>query len=422
MDVHSEVLRLLEKSYSPFHAVKNIKEKLLAAGFEPLDEKKTYRLKEGGAYFVTRNDSSILAFRLPTGSKKLSFRIAASHSDSPTFKIKPNPLIKKGDLFLLNVEPYGGSLYSTWLDRPLSFAGRVLVRTNNGIESCLLAIDEDLLQIPNLCIHMNREANSGFAYNPAKDLLPVFGIAEEGFDFNTYLLEKLGIEGEVLGHDLFLYNRDKPRIVGRKREFLSAGRLDDLASAYTSLLGFLESSNEEAVDVFVCFDNEEVGSLTKQGANSDFLKNNLERILIALGKKDEMGELLARSFLLSVDNAHANHPNYPEISDATTKVSLGGGIVIKYNANQKYTSDAVSASHIKEVAAKVEVPVQEYTNRSDLRGGSTLGNISNSELSLTSCDIGLPQLAMHSSNEFLALADLVYMVRLISAFYMHSGD
>ena len=171
------------------------------------------------------------------------------------------------------------------------------------------------------------------------------------------------------------------------------------------------------MNVLVCFDNEEVGSLTKQGANSDFLKRNLERILIALGKKDEMGEIVARSFLLSIDNAHANHPNYPEISDATTKVALGGGIVIKYNANQKYTSDAVSASRVKDIAKEAGVPVQEYTNRSDLPGGSTLGNISNSELSLTSCDIGLPQLAMHSSNEFMAVADLEYMVRLVSAFY-----
>ena len=416
-NVDKTILSLLEKSYSPFHAVRNIEEELLKAGFKPLDEKEKYSLKEGGAYFVKRNDSSILAFHLPKGAKSLSFRIAAAHSDSPTFKIKPNPVLKKGNLLLLNTEPYGGSLYSTWTDRPLSFAGRVVIKDGKEVAAHLLAIDEDLLQIPNLCIHMNREANNGVALNPAKDLIPVFGLAEEGFDFNTYLLNKLGIKGEVLGHDLFLYNRDKPRFVGKNKEFLSAGRLDDLASAYTTLLGFLDGESKEAVDVFVCFDNEEVGSLTKQGANSDFLKNNLERILIALGKKDEMGEILARSFLLSVDNAHANHPNYPEVSDATTNVQLGGGIVIKYNANQKYTSDAVSASFIKEIAAEAKVPVQEYTNRSDLRGGSTLGNISNSELSLTSCDIGLPQLAMHSSNEFLAAADLDYMVRLTAAYF-----
>ena len=354
---------------------------------------------------------------MPRTEKPLSFRIAAVHSDSPTFKLKPNPLLKKGNLFLLNVEPYGGAIYSTWTDRPLSFAGRVMVKTEQGVSSHLIAIDEDLLQIPNLCIHMNRDANNGFAYNPAKDLIPVFGYAEEGFDFNEYLLNKLGVKGEILAHDLFLYNRDKPRLVGREGEFVSAGRLDDLASAYTTLFGFLESKNEEAVDVFVCFDNEEVGSLTKQGANSDFLKNNLERVLIALGKKEQEGEILARSFLLSVDNAHANHPNYPEISDPTTCVQMGKGIVIKYNANQKYTSDALSASYIKDIASEAGVPVQEYTNRSDLRGGSTLGNISNSELSLNSCDIGLPQLAMHSSNEFLGAQDLQYMVRLTSAYF-----
>lgn len=417
MNTNETVLELLKRSYSPFHAVKNIEEKLLEAGFIELDETKTYRLELGKSYFVKRNDSSILAFRLPRECRDFAFHIAAAHTDSPTFKVKPNPIMNKGGLMMLNVEPYGGMLYSTWLDRPLSIAGRVLIKDEKGISSHLLAVDEDLLQIPNLCIHMNRDANNGFAYNPAKDLIPVFGQFEEGFDFNKYLLEKLGLDGEVLGHDLFLYNRDEPRYVGYKKEFLSAGRLDDLASAYTSLLGFLVGKNEKDVNILVCFDNEEVGSLTKQGANSDFLKQNIERILIALGKKDEMGEIVARSFLLSIDNAHANHPNYPEISDATTKVSLGGGIVIKYNANQKYTSDAVSAAVVKDIAKGAGVPVQEYTNRSDLRGGSTLGNISNSELSLTSCDIGLPQLAMHSSNEFMAVADLEYMVRLVAAYY-----
>ena len=413
----NKVLSLLKTSYSPFHAVKNMEEELVKAGFEALEEAKPFVLKPGRSYFVKRNDSSIISFRIPENCEDLSFQIIATHSDSPTFKIKPNPLLRKGDLLLLNVEPYGGLIYSTWVDRPLSFAGRVVVKNEQGTKPYLLAIDEDLLQIPNLCIHMNREINYGFAYNPAKDLIPLLGKADEDFDFNSYLLEKLGLQGEVLAHDLFLYNRDEPRLLGRDKEFLSAGRLDDLSSAYTALLGFLDSKNGKGVDVFVCFDNEEVGSLTRQGANSDFLKNTLERILVALGQKDRFGEVLARSFLVSADNAHANHPNYPEISDPTTKVTLGGGIVIKYNANQKYTSDALSASVVKEVAKAAGVPVQEYTNRSDLRGGSTLGNISNSELSLLSCDIGLAQLAMHSSNELMAKADLDYMVAFSEAFY-----
>ena len=412
-----KILSLLATSYSPFHAIKNMEEELVKAGFKELDETKAFQLDCGDSYFVKRNDSSLIAFRLPKNCKDFAFKILATHSDSPTFKIKPNPLLKKGDLFLLNVEPYGGMIHSTWLDRPLSFAGRVVVKNKQGTKPYLLSVDEDLLQIPNLCIHMNREINNGFAYNPAKDLVPVFGKAQEGFDFNAYLLEKLGVKGEVLAHDLFLYNRDKPRLLGKDKEFLSAGRLDDLSSAYTGLLGFLEGKNETDVDVFTCFDNEEVGSLTRQGANSDFLKNTLKRILLALGEKDRFEEILAHSFLLSADNAHANHPNYPEISDPTTNVKLGGGVVIKYNANQKYTSDALSASCVKEIAAKAGVPVQEYTNRSDLRGGSTLGNISNSELSLMSCDIGLAQLAMHSSNEFMAVADLDYMVKLSKAFF-----
>ena len=413
----NKVLSLLKTSYSPFHAVKNMEEELVKAGFEALEEAKPFVLKPGHSYFVKRNDSSIISFRIPANCEDLSFQIIATHGDSPTFKIKPNPLLRKGDLLLLNVEPYGGLIYSTWVDRPLSFAGRVVVKNEQGTKPYLLAIDEDLLQIPNLCIHMNREINNGFAYNPAKDLIPLLGKADDDFDFNSYLLEKLGLQGEVLAHDLFLYNRDEPRLLGRDKEFLSAGRLDDLSSAYTALLGFLDSKIGKDLDVFVCFDNEEVGSLTRQGANSDFLKNTLERILVALGQKDRFGEVLARSFLVSADNAHANHPNYPEISDPTTKVTLGGGIVIKYNANQKYTSDALSASFVKEVAKAAGVPVQEYTNRSDLRGGSTLGNISNSELSLPSCDIGLAQLAMHSSNELMAKVDLDYMAAFSKAFY-----
>ncbi len=416
-----KVIGLLNHSYSAFHAVKNIEDELIKAGFLKLDEKESFDLKKNGKYYLKRNDSSILAFKVPEAFDRPSFKITATHTDSPTLKIKPNPILRYKNLTSLNVEPYGGMIMSSWLDRPLSLAGRVMVKDKKLISSRLLNIDEDLLVIPNLCIHMNRTINSGYAYNPSKDLIPLFGITDKKFDFSQYLKEKLGLKGkeEILSFDLFLYNRDLARRVGYKKEFLSSSRLDDLSSSYSTLLGFLESQKPTStIDVYVSFDNEEVGSLTKQGANSTFLKNNLRRIAFALGIRDDSYEkALASSILVSADNAHANHPNHPEISDSTTDIELNKGVVIKYNANQSYTSDSFSSSILKSLAKKAKVPYQEFTNRSDLRGGSTLGNISNSEVSLTSVDIGLAQLAMHSCNELMGVNDIDYLVKLIKEYY-----
>ncbi len=411
------ILSLLNRSYSPFHVVNNIKEELLKKGFLELEEKEDFSLEKGKSYFVKRNDTSIIAFRLPKEKAK-SFRITSSHTDCPTFKLKPNPIIAYKNLLLLNVEPYGGGIYYSWMDRPLSIAGRLLVQDEKGIHSKLFAIEENLLTIPSVAIHMNREVNSNASFNPAKDMIPLLGNAKKDFSFSSYLKEKASLKSEetIIAHDLFLYSREKALFSGMNQEFVSSPRLDDLGSVYTSLFGFLnEKKDNDSVSLFVAFDNEEVGSLTRQGANSTFLSDILKRITTLLGNNYQT--MVANSVMLSIDNGHANHPNHPEYSDATTDVELNQGVVIKYNANQKYTTDAISSALVKAIAAKENLNIQEYTNRSDLRGGSTLGNISNSEVSLLCADIGLPQLAMHSSYELVGKKDMEDMIRLVSSFY-----
>lgn len=415
MSYCDKVIDLLNRSYSPFHVVRNLKELLLEKGYEELKEKVPYLLKEGGRYFVTRNDSALIAFSIPENPRLSSFRISASHTDSPTFKIKPNPVVTYKNLISLNVEPYGGLMHAPWLDRPLSFGGRVYYLDSEGRTQCeLVAVDEDLLVIPNLCIHFNREMNNGLKYNPAKELIPLAGIGKN-FNFQEYLISKMkGDVKEILSFDLFLYNRDKAKRVGLHQEFLSSPKLDDLSSTYSVLLGFLEAK-PEYFNVYCAFDNEEVGSLTKQGAYGSFLRDTLKRIEKALDLPLE--EMIARSLLISVDNAHANHPNYPEISDKTTNVLMNEGIVIKYNANQTYTSDAKSAALLKSIATGSSVKFQDFTNRSDLRGGSTLGNLSNNQISINSVDIGIAQLAMHSCNELCGVEDVETMGRLAQTFF-----
>jgi len=414
-----KTMELLKKSHSQFHAVSNIEEELLEAGFEALSENAPFDIVPGHDYFITRNDSSIIAFKIPENPKK-QFKITATHTDSPTFKIKPNPVKRYKNIASLNCEPYGGGIYYSFFDKPLTLAGRAFVKEDDRIESRLLYIDQDLLYIPSLCIHMNRNVNSAFEANPARDTIPMIGELPEDFDFNKFLGEKLDNK-EVISFDLYLAQRDEPKLVGLNKEFLSSPKLDDLSAAYTALFGFLESKNDSSIDVYTSFDNEEVGSLTKQGANSDFMKHILGRIASALGwNKEEKFQALANSVMLSIDNAHANHPNRPEMSDPTTDVRLNGGIVIKYNANQSYTSDALSSSIVKTICGNNGLKYQEYTNRNDLRGGSTLGNISNSEVSLTTVDIGIAQLAMHSANEIMGSRDIDDMVKLVNGFYSSS--
>lgn len=352
---------LLDKSYSPFHVVLNMENELLNKGFIKLDEKENFNITAGKKYFVTRNDSSVIAFKIPENLTEFALQITATHTDSPSFKIKPNPVIRKLNSVLLNVEPYGGMIYSTWFDKPLSIAGRVMVKEDNKIETHLLAVDEDLLIIPNVAIHMNREINSGYIYNPSRDLIPLLGTnIGDDFDFNKFLLRELNIDkGEIIGHDLFLYNRQKASFIGYDKSLFASMRLDDLSSSYTALLGFLDGKNSENISLFASFDNEEVGSLTKQGANSTFLKDTIKRIIKALGGTyDDFEKIASKSVMISIDNAHANHPNRLDLSDSTTNVMLNNGIVIKYNANQSYTTDSYSSAIVKAICQKINKTIR----------------------------------------------------------------
>ncbi len=406
MEYLPKVIASLASSHSQFHVVTNLERDLKEKGFAELKEGEAWNLSPSSSYYVKRNDSSIIAFCLPEKGETLTFHISASHSDSPTFKVKPNPITVSGDLMMLQTEPYGGGIYRSWMDRPLSIAGRVLYADATGIHTKLLDIDENLLDIPSLCIHFDRSVNSEGALNPATDLIPIFGTAEEGFDFDSFISEKAGLgkEETLVSFDLYLYLREEPKFVGCHHEFLLSPREDDLSSVYASFYGFLNAKKASTSPMFCCFDNEEVGSLTRQGAQSTFLKDVMARIAISWGDSKE--DIASRSFMLSIDNGHAIHPNYKSKMGEGVKVNLNDGIVLKYNANQSYTTDGLSSSLVKAIAAGAKLKIQEFTNRSDLRGGSTLGNLSNGEISFLSADIGLPQLAMHSSNELMGALDV----------------
>ena len=414
-----ELFDFIQQSPSCFHVIENVKKQLTEQGFEELCENKNWQIKEGGKYFVTRNLSSVIAFKVPTKDFK-SFHIVASHSDSPTFKIKDHPeQMVKGKYVQLNTERYGGMIYSTWFDRPLSIAGRALVKTETGVATKLLNIDRDLLVIPNLAVHMDRTVNDGMKYNPQVNLLPLYGDAASKDTFNKLVAEACGTaEENIISTDLFLYNRTAPTVWGAHNEYMSCAKLDDLECAFSSLKAFLKGENSQSVSVCAIFDNEEVGSSTKQGANSTFMYDILHRINENLGRTEEQHHTaVASSFMLSADNAHALHPNHPAISDPTNPVYLNEGIVIKHNANQKYTTDAVSSAIFQKMCEEKNVPYQHFVNRSDVAGGSTLGNIANTHVSLNTVDIGMAQLAMHSSYETAGVLDLDYMIAGMEAFY-----
>lgn len=414
-----EMIRFLEDSPTSFHGVANVKKMLGEAGFTELHEKEKWELVPGGSYFVTRNQSSILSFKIPSG-KFTGFHIIASHGDSPTFKIKENPeMDAMGHYIRLNVEKYGGMLCAPWMDRPLSVAGRLIVKEGEGLVSKLVKVDQDLLMIPNLAIHFNREVNEGYRYNPQVDMLPLFGGAGAKGMFMKAVAGWANVrEEDILGHDLFLYSRTPGTIWGAGGEFVSCGRLDDLECAFASLKGFLSGGHPDIAAVHAVFDNEEVGSATKQGADSTFLEDTLRRINRSLGRsEDEYLMAIASSFMISADNAHAVHPNLPDKSDPVNRPYMNEGIVIKYNASQKYTTDGVSAAMFKALCQEAGVPYQIFTNRSDMPGGSTLGNISGSHVSLNTVDIGLPQLAMHSPYETAGIKDTCYLIEAAKHFY-----
>lgn len=412
-----ELLGFLKNSPTAFQAVEEIEKKLTEAGFAKLGEHENWDIVPSGKYFVTRNGSSVIAFSVP---KKYahSFMITASHTDSPTFKLKSAFEAEAcGKYVKLNVEGYGGMILSSWLDRPLSIAGRLIVKDGSKITTKNVNIDRDLVLIPNVAIHQNRQINSGFSYNIAVDMMPLYSASDKKGTLLETAAEYAGCAKEnIVGGDLYLYNRTPGTIWGAGDEFFSSARIDNLQCAYSTLIGFISAADEaKAVNVYASFDNEETGSATKQGAGSQFLSDTLAKIAEKLGFS--VTEALASSFMVSADNGHAKHPNHPELSDAQNSPAMNEGVVIKENAAQKYTTDAVSSAIFAKICEDANVPVQRFANRSDMGGGSTLGSISNTNAAMITVDIGLAQLAMHSSYETAGTKDTGYMIDAITQFY-----
>lgn len=389
-----------------FHTAATVCEALTAAGYTRLAESDAWTLEAGRGYFVSRGASSVIAFRAPEAFG--GFVIAAAHGDSPAPKIKENADLKSADYTELSVEPYGGMIFSTWFDRPLSVAGRVIVRTEGGIAARLCDLGVPAAVIPNVAIHMNRTMNDGTKLNAAVDLLPLYGGADAE-PLRARVADSLGVAADdILSADLFVYN---PQAGVEWNGYISAPRLDDLQCVYTALHGFLDAGCGAAAKVLAVFDNEEVGSRTQQGAASTFLCDVLRRVSAAFGR--DYDAAVAGSLMLSCDNAHAIHPNHPEYADKNHRVRMNGGVVIKYNANRNYATDAWSAALFRVICTRAGVPVQLYANRADMPGGSTLGNIANTQVSLPTVDIGAAQLAMHSAYETAGAADTAYLYRAI---------
>ena len=412
-----ELLSFIKKSPTAFHAVERICEKLTSEGFVRVEECGSWDLVPGGEYFVTRNLSSVIAFRLPTTLPKQAL-ITASHTDSPMFKLKheyASPAF--GKYLRLNTEVYGGTILSSWLDRPLSVAGRVVLKQGGCFRAKTVDLDRDLVLIPNVAIHMNRSVNSGYSWNPAVDMLPLFSMSEGSRTLKELLSESLNCkEAEIVGADLYVYNRMDGTVWGADGEFFSAPRIDNLMCAYGTLCGFCDAkAAQDSLQIYFSADNEETGSATKQGAGSVFLSDVLDRICEAMSV--DKRRLLASSFMVSADNGHAKHPNHPELSDAQNAPHLNGGVVIKSNAAQKYTTEGVSSAIFEEICKEAGVPVQQYANRSDQPGGSTLGSISNTLVPLCTVDIGMAQLAMHSAYETAGTDDTAYLIEAIQKLY-----
>lgn len=426
MNYTEGLFRFIEKSPTPFHVIDNMKQELEEQGYKQLLEREEWKLEHGGKYYVIRNGSAMVAFRVPEGTFG-GFQIVASHSDAPCLKLKENPELWSEQAYVrLNVEKYGGMICSTWFDRPLSVAGRLLVKSEEGVTVKLVQIDKDLLMLPSLAIHMNRDINTGYDYHAQKDMLPLYGMGIKGEkeSFMDRIAREADVKKEdILGSDLYVYNRMQGSVWGSEDEFISIGKLDDLECVYSSMTSFLSAEEQDRIPVHCVYDNEEVGSSTRQGAASTFLADTLERIQEALGgSASDYRRMIAGSMMLSADNAHAVHPNYTEKACPSNRPLLNQGVVIKFSGNQRYTSDGVSAAVFRSICEKAGVPTQVFTNHSDIAGGSTLGNISALQVPVPCVDIGLPQLAMHSSYETAGVRDLEYMITAMRSFYEASVE
>lgn len=421
-----ELISFIDNSPSPFHVVHNLKNTLKDNGFIDLDPKSRWELKKNGRYFTVVNDSALIAFVIGEENvEEQGFRMIAAHTDSPGFKLKPFPDMRVKDYIKLNTESYGGPILHTWLDRPLSIAGRVALRSQNPFIPTKKLIDfkEPIVIIPSLSIHMNRTVNEGVKFNKQKDTLPLLGIESEEFGEKNRIFRLIAqnidvkIE-EILDFDLFLYTVEKGLITGMNKEFISSPKLDDLAMVHAGLEALIHAKPSSGINVLVCYDNEEIGSATRQGADSPILPYILERILLSLGKgREEYFRALANSYMISADMAHALHPNYEEKQDPTHHPLINGGPVIKINANQKYATDADTSAVYQEICQKAGVPVQKFVNRSDELGGTTIGPIGATQLGIRCVDVGNSMLAMHSVRELGGVLDHEYIIKSFEAFY-----
>ena len=417
-NINRELLSFIERSPSAWHAAAEVARELEGAGYTRLYEERDWALAAPGKYYVVRSGSAVVALDLP--AQPDGFLIMAAHDDSPAFRVKSSGEEKTLGLYTrLPVERYGGMICSTWLDRPLSVAGRAAVRENGGVVMKLVDLDRDLLLIPNVAIHMDRTVNEGKNFNVNADMLPLMGSAELKSGLNALVAESLGIpEEDLIGCELNLYPRTPGTVWGAEEEYVSAPRLDDLQCAFGCLRGFLQAENPNKAAVLCVYDNEEVGSGSRQGADSEFLSDVLQRAWASLGRDaSQYRAALADSFMVSADNAHAVHPNHPEYADRNERPVMNGGVVVKSSASLSYTTDGYSAAVFTELCRKAEVPVQRFSNRPDLRGGGTLGHISLAHVAVPTLDIGLAQLAMHSCYETAGAKDTDYLIRAARAFY-----
>lgn len=419
-EINKSLLDFIAQCPTCYQVTDEFAKELEAHNFIRLYENEHWTLTPNRNYFVTRNDSSLIAFKIPK-QEITGIQLAAAHSDSPLLKIKPNPELACESAYVkLNIEKYGGLLCAPWMDRPLSIAGRVVLRTSDGVESKLVDLRTPVALVPSLAIHMDSKGNAGREYKVQTDLAPLISL-DPNFSLNELIAKNIGVDtSDIIASDLFCYNTERNLIWGPENEFISSRSLDDLQCAWSCMTAFIQAEPlDDRMSVCAVFDNEEVGSATKQGADSSFLHDVLLRIEGALqsSSKEDMQSWLANSMMISADNAHSVHPNHPEVACPSNRPHLNEGIVIKHSANQRYTTDALSAAAFKLICERANVPTQDFTNHSDRMGGSTLGNISTTHVSINSVDVGLAQLAMHSPFETAGTKDTAYMVQAMKAFF-----
>ena len=423
-----KLVDLIYESPTTYHAVVKCREILSRNGFKEIRSEDLWKLEKGKRYYLTQNDSSIFAFVIGENCKDMKFKIVGSHTDSPGIKIKPNPEILSEGYLKLNTEIYGGPILGTWFDRPLALAGRVFMKGSSPMtpDCRLLNINKPIAILPNLAIHMNRQINTGVAIDNQKDLLPILRTVEKQFEKKSYLLKLMAEElkvkiDDIIDFDLYMYEYEKGCVFGLENEFISSARIDDLQAVFAGLEALTEADNSgDSINVLACFDNEEVGSSSKQGADSQLLSNILERITIALCKENSRENYLSsisKSFMISLDGAHSIHPNKPEKCDPTSKPVINSGPVIKISANQKYTSDAHSISIYKGISEKAEIPYQIFVNHSNEKGGSTIGPINSTHIEIKSVDVGMPMFAMHSIREMCGVKDHADFIKVLKIFY-----